>query len=156
MTVQRNFVDMICLRCPSELSLFRIEFPPPDFSHTASGFQERFACCYAGLSHLPFCDLPLESGVLLLKFFLQMLEPQMCLYAGCNLFTLKGFGNIVYSTGGKGLHFVRCFIEDGEEYNRDIASAVVIFEVLTDLVPVHIGHSDVQEDQIGWNGTSRP
>jgi len=60
-----------------------------------------------------------------------------------NFFILKGFGNVIRRAQGKSSDFILKIIQRAEKDDRDIVCFCIRFQPRTDLVSVHIWHSDI-------------
>ena len=62
---------------------------------------------------------------------------------------LEGLGEVVDAAGGEAADLVVGIAEAGEEDDGDLAEGGVGLEPGADLVAVHAGHVDVEEDEVG-------
>ena len=85
-----------------------------------------------------FCQLCLQSRPVQLVFDARL-----------HLFKLKRLDDVVNAADGKGLDLVEGVVEGAQEDHRDMASAFVGLQFLADLVAVHVGHVDVEQDEVG-------
>ena len=62
---------------------------------------------------------------------------------------LERLGDVVDPAEGEGVHLVEVLVQGADEDDGDAAQGRVGLEVAADLVPVHLRHVDVEEDQVG-------
>ena len=58
-------------------------------------------------------------------------------------------GDVVDGAGVEAELFVQLFVADGQENNRDAGGDRVVHELPADFVAVHVGHGDVEQDEVG-------
>ncbi len=73
---------------------------------------------------------------------------QMGLDASDDLFELKGFGDVIHSPGRESLDFIFRLIEGAEKDHRYLPKYGIFLKFFANLVPVHTGHVDIQENKI--------
>ena len=96
--------------------------------------------------------LPLEMLVLGAELAVKGPDPQMGAHPRRNLVRLKRLGHVIRRAHGKGRDLVLGLGERGDEDYRDLLEGPVGLQAPADLEPVHLGHFDVEQNQVGRIG----
>ncbi len=59
-------------------------------------------------------------------------------------------GDVIDGTEFQPFSFILFFRPGGQEDHRDVRRQGIVLELLADLVAVHAGHHDVEQNQVGW------
>jgi hypothetical protein len=94
-------------------------------------------------------DEYVEVPVVLLEAGLKLPDGEVGADAGEDFLELEGLGDVVHAAGLEGLHLVAGIAEGTEEDDGDAAEDFVFLEAAAGLVAVHLGHVDVEQDEVG-------
>jgi hypothetical protein len=91
-----------------------------------------------------------KSGVGIFELDLEAVEFEVGFDACVEFLHLKGLGDVVDTAKAEGADFVEGFGEGADEDDRDSAEPFVGLELFADLIAIHFGHVNVEEDEVGW------
>ncbi len=94
-------------------------------------------------------QLALHPLVSVLEIALQPAQRQVRLDPSDDFLQLEGLGDVVDPAGREGAHLVLDVVQRADEENRDVCGLGIGLQLLADLEAVHLGHADVQQDQVG-------
>ncbi len=86
--------------------------------------------------------------ILFLQAGLQPAYGQVGIYAGQYLGSLKGLGDIIYPTNREGTDLIQGFGYSADKNDRDIVGTFISLQPFANLVAIHVGHLDIQQNQV--------
>ena len=86
---------------------------------------------------------------------MQQAQRQVGAHARQHLVKLEGLGDVIHPAHGEGVDLVGGGIQRADEDDRDVARLRLGFELLAHLVAGHLGHQDIQQDQVWRAGVDR-
>ncbi len=72
--------------------------------------------------------------------------------ARLHLLPFERLGDVVHAAGAEGPQLIFDAIQGADEDHRDLPRALVQLELRAGLHAVHLGHVDVEDDQVGRDG----
>jgi len=107
-----------------------------------TAFPERVLCPPA------FSNFLTEQGIALFKFPVHIPQIQMNADTGKHFLPVKGFGDEIHTACGKSPDFIKGILQGTDKNHRHCTGQRIRLQCFTDLITVHLWHTDIQQNQI--------